>query len=157
MLIDFPENNCSKTWQDFFEKMKKFLKKSLTSWSVRQDEFGEMPWTIKENALAHWLVRQGELDWIRIHWKVKYKKCLHKCHRLTTCWFIAFWGEPWVRSPSFTGFTPFFVWSLWNLREGMKLHANVLFLNELRVGDTCEGCFCTGNERTECCFPLFGK
>ena len=101
MLIDFPENNCSKTWQDFFEKMKKFLKKTLTSWFVRQDEFGETLWPIKENALAHWLVRQGELDWIRIHCKVKYKKCLHKCHRLTTCWFIAFWGEPWVCSPSF--------------------------------------------------------
>ena len=30
---------------------------ALTTWSVRQDEFGETPWTIKENALAHWLVR----------------------------------------------------------------------------------------------------
>ncbi|MBR4923941.1 MAG: hypothetical protein IKY99_10065 [Bacteroidaceae bacterium] len=42
--------------------MKKFLKKSLTNWSVRQDEFGETLWPIKENALAHWLVRQGEWD-----------------------------------------------------------------------------------------------
>ena len=43
-------------------QMKKFLKKSLTSWSVCQDEFGETLWTIKKNALAHWFIRQGELD-----------------------------------------------------------------------------------------------
>ena len=42
--------------------MKNFFKNSLTSLSVRQGEFGETPWTIKENALAHWSVRQGELD-----------------------------------------------------------------------------------------------
>ena len=38
----------------------------MTSLSVRQGEFGETPWTIEENALAHWLVRQGELDRVRI-------------------------------------------------------------------------------------------
>ena len=48
--------------------MKNFFKNSLTSLSVRQGEFGETPWTIEENALAHWLICPQEVG--RINKKI---------------------------------------------------------------------------------------
>ena len=74
--------------------------------------------------------------------KTRIQNSLHKCHGCITYWFITPLGESWVHSPWFTSFTPsFWVWSLWNLHEGMKLHRNILWINDLRTRDTCEGWF----------------
>ena len=104
---------------------------------------------IGENLLMFCIIRLHVFrlcltSYIKWNYYIKYKNSLHKFHRYVSAWMSILPCEPsslQKGSPSFTKRRRW--WNLWRFVNVLKLHAENLWINELSVCETCEGCFCT--------------
>ena len=90
---DKQKNNHRNTWQDFFEKMKNFLKNLLMFWWKLLDEFINSPWHIRKIILVRFpSFQERTLDFNLLEIKKRFGNWCHSCHPFVSCSFLMYLG-----------------------------------------------------------------
>ena len=151
-----------------------FFEKHQDIFEIVFEELPETPWRVSRYALAYWGIRQGVF--LSSLWRMKKsvkayeansKNLQNQPSQVSRRHDLLIYNSFRWSLGTFTKIHRFHIqsvnqnqgelWSLWTLREGMKVHANELSFNYLMARETCECRFATflKNKENNMIFFLF--